>query len=1159
MTLADLVLAQAARRPDATAVRQWDDRLTYGELAGIAGGLAQRLLPYGVGPETLVGVCLRRRPPMVAGVLGVLVAGGAYVPLDPDGPAARREQIIDGAGLDVIVVDEDTAPLFEGLGLRLVQVAGPPAAPEIRRRPSPDNAAYVLHTSGSTGVPKGVVVSHRSVCAYVRAFGAFCGVDERTRAFTFASLGFDVSVEDVFVALAAGGSLQLVDEEDRRDPARLQRFAAEHGVTWGGIPVPLLPLLDPAALPEWRTVITGAEAPGPEQVERWSAGGRRFLNGYGPTEATVTVTAFEATGRWERPVPIGRALAGHRVYVVDEDLRPVADGVAGELVVAGAGLARGYLRRPGLTADRFVPDPFGTEPGARLYRTGDLVVTQPDGELLFLGRADRQVKIRGQRVEIGEVEAVLRGHPSVAHAVVEAVEGPDGLRLVAFCTTTDGPTPDDPAPDGAGSGGAVAVEGLLEYCAGRLPSAMVPSRVLLLERLPLSASDKVDLHALRAMLEEPRTGPPDHDGDGPAARPVASGDPVERQVAEVWAQVLGVEPRPGDDFFGCGGHSLSAMRLISTLRAHLRRDLAVEDVFAARTLRDLTARVLTAPALTEELPTGSPPALTAAQRRLWFLDRLAPGSVAYNIGVAERLRGPLDVPALARALAAVAERHEVLRWRVPDDGGVPRVEVSPPGPVTLAAEDLAGEDLAGEAELRARLDAEAAHRFDLARGPLWRARLFRLGPDDHVLSCTFHHAVYDGWSQRPFLDDLAQAYTGESLAAPAAGFADYAAWRAERDGRRGKKDLAWWTGHLDGAPSVLDLPRDRPRPAVQTYDGALTTAVLSQAATTAIRDLAAELGTTAPSVFLAAFAELVRRLTGREDIVVGTPAADRRHEAFHDLVGFFVEIVPLRLRTAPGQSFADLVRSCADEVIDVLARPGAALEDIVGALGVPRDPGRAPLVQVLFNVFNFPEPRLRLPGLRTEGIDPGPPGSPFDLTVYVVERDGRFAIDIVHNTDLYDAGRVEALLAAYTRLLVVAAERPGSPAAGFELPALAEGVPQEPPATAGDRAAGPHVQPATDMERLVARVWCDVLERPLVGATDNFFDVGGTSMAVVVVRDRLTELTGRRPTVVDLFQHPTVRALAAHLDGDTNHPELSRADRRADTRRELREKRRRRQ
>lgn len=1159
----ELVLRRARRRPEAVAVRQGAQLLTYAQLVADAGALARVLRSRGVRPEDRVAICVRRRPTLVTAVFGVLLSGAAYVPVDPDWPAARRRQVLADAGARLVVVDPETAgPVGVDDAVPVPVPSGSPAGePPPACLAGVDNAAYVLYTSGSTGRPKGVVVTHRSVVAYAVGFAAAAGVTEQTCSFGFASLTFDVSVLDILVPLAAGGQVALVGEVDRVDPVRLQSFAEDHRVTWGCIPVALLPLLDPARLPEWRTVITGAEAPGPEQVLRWAgpadAPHRRFINCYGPTEATVCVTGYETAGVWDRPVPMGSPLPNQRVYVVDEALAPVPPGVPGELLLGGAGLARGYLDAPGLTAARFIPDPFGEEPGARLYRTGDQVVWLPEGALLFLGRADRQVKIRGQRVEIGEVEAALRLHPEVAHAVVAAVPGPDGLALVAFCTPAA-------APD---------TEAMRAWCVQRLPAALVPARVVRLAQLPLTSSGKVDIAALRAMAapgEARRNGGRRTD---PATAP--SGDqpqavPVDQQVARIWAQVLDVPAdlaRPEDDFFAAGGHSISAMRLVAGLRDQLGRAVSVEDVFSARTLGGVVERVLSAPPLERgDLPSGSPPALSASQRRLWFVDKLDPDAAAYNVALAERLYGPLDVPALAAALAAVAARHDVLRWRVPDAGGTPYVEMDPPQPAAdLPVTDLSTMDApVRDATLRNLLTREAAGRFDLATGPLWRTRLLRLAPDDHVLAVTFHHAVFDGWSQRPYLADLGRAYaaarSGRSprLSEPTARFADYVAWRAERDTRRGAADLAWWADHLAGAPLVLDLPRDRPRPAVQTYRGEQVSAGLTAATSRAVREIAARCAATAPSALLAAFAHLVHRVTGAAEVVVGTPAADRRHIAFHDLVGFFIDVVPLRVRLAPGASFAAQVRAVADELLEVLSHPAAPLERIVDALGVPRDPTRSPLVQVLFNVYNFPEPRLHLPGTVAQREEPGLPGSAFDLTVYLVERDGAFAVDLTYNPDLFDRDRMGALLRAYTRLLDQCCADPAASLSTFDLPELAR-VSQPGVAARAARPVAPVASaieptgsalPATPTERVVAKVWCEVLGLDSVGAVENFFDIGGTSMAAVVVQARLTEALGRPIRVVDLFRYPSVRAFAGYLDGGSATPELDRAAARAAMRRD---------
>ena len=673
-TVPALVLAVADRRPDAVAVRQWDERLSYAELAAVACRLAASLRSVGVGPGDRVGVCLHRRPPMVGALLGVLLSGAAYVPLDPAGPPVRRAGMIADAGLDVIVVDGETAGLFPQSRQILVPAPGP--AERVAPVAGLDDPAYVLFTSGSTGRPKGVVVGHRSLTSFATAFGSVTGAGEDTTAFGYASLGFDVSVLDLFVPLVAGGTVALAGEADRTDPARLQRFVAEHRVTWGCLPVALLPLLDPDRLPDWRTVITGAEAPGPEQVLRWAGPAsdpqRRFLNCYGPTEATVCVTAFETAGRWDRPLPIGRPLPNHRVLVAGPDGEPAGVEEPGELLIGGVGLALGYLGEPTLTAQRFVPDRGGSTDawaGARrLYRTGDRAMWLPDGQLMFLGRTDRQVKIRGQRIEIGEVETAVRSHPQVSHAVVDVVgsgvgSGVGDVAIVAFCA------------------GTAQERALREHCARRLTPAMVPSRFVLLPQLPLNASGKVDLPALRQLATSMTArSAPSPTGTGPFAGPFA-GSELAQAVARIWASVLNLEAAgPDDDFFTAGGHSIAAMRLVAALRAELDREIAVEDVYAGRTLAALVEKLTATTPAVDRLPAGSRPAPSSAQRRLWFVDRLAEDSSAYNITIAERIDGPLDVDALRRALAAVAGRHEVLRWRMPDTAGVARGEGDPPGP-----------------------------------------------------------------------------------------------------------------------------------------------------------------------------------------------------------------------------------------------------------------------------------------------------------------------------------------------------------------------------------------------------------------------------------------------------------------------------------------------
>uniref|UniRef100_UPI001E3F6621 condensation domain-containing protein n=1 Tax=Micromonospora sp. S-DT3-3-22 TaxID=2755359 RepID=UPI001E3F6621 len=554
------------------------------------------------------------------------------------------------------------------------------------------------------------------------------------------------------------------------------------------------------------------------------------------------------------------------------------------------------------------------------------------------------------------------------------------------------------------------------------------------------------------------------------------------------------------------------------------------------------------------------------QRRLWFVDQLAPSSAPYNIAVAHRLRGPLDTGALGAALRAVATRHDVLRWRIPQTAGVPYAVCEEPTDVAVPVVDLTGRADA-EAELAGMLAAGAAHAFDLATGPPWQVTVYRLGPAEHVLAMTMHHAVFDGWSEAVLYADLATGYAhavaGDPpvLPALAASYADYAVWRDARDRRQGPADLTWWAEHLRGVPTVLDLPRDRPRPAVQTYAGAEAAVTLTATADRAVRDLAERGGSTVAAVLLAGFAELLRRLTGGDDHVVGAIVADRRLAAFDDVVGFFIDTVPVRLRTGPdgpaGVGFAELVDRCAAELHEATAHPGAPLEKLVETLGVGRDTSRAPLVQVLFNVLNFTAPRLTLTGLTAEALPVPKPGSPFDITVYVVQRDGRCGVDVVYNPDLFDADRIDALLADLADLVGALAADPDTPAgavaAALPRPTVrvaalgAMTVAATEPVRVAPVPTGP--DELTETEELIAGIWRQVLERDRVGVADNFFDIGGHSLALAAVHARLTAATGRSITMLDLFRHPTVRALAASLDGAADRPELARAALRAAARR----------
>lgn len=1061
--LHDLVLAQARRTPDAPAVRQWDRTLTYRELTAAASALARRLRARGAGPEVRIGVCGRRTPELLICVLGVLMSGGAYVPLDPSHPRRRLSGIIEDARITTVVADDTGVELLTGLPVDLLTLtedgpapaAGSPAGtdtspgtvpPSQAHAPCsfvipPGAAAYVLYTSGSTGRPKGVVVSHASAVSFVTMAGEVFGLDAGCRSIGFAALGFDVSVLDVFAPLARGGSVMFIPDGDRVDPVRLQRFLERHRVTWGTIPPALLPLLDPDRLPWLRDLLTAGEPAGPEQVARWSKPGeRRFHNWYGPTETTVCVVGTELDGAWDRPLPIGHALPGCTAYILDDLLRPCPPGTPGELCIGGPQLARGYLHRPELTAERFAPDPYG-EPGARLYRTGDQVVLDGEGRIGFIGRLDRQVKVQGQRVEIGEIEAVLRAHPDIRQAVVDVDTGATGLKEVtAYLTPEEAP----------------GVEDVRAHCLESMPVYMVPTRVVRLAALPLTVAGKTDLAALRAHRApaphpgtetepstpafprpqtEPAVGPEvgsgvrSGSGVGLEAGSGAGPGEVGRGVARAWVAAFGGgTPGPSDDFFASGGHSLLAMRLTALLRAELGKDLAVEDVLTGRTVAGIARRAELAPPVRDEPPGLAPAALSAIQRRMWFVERLAPGTPAHNIAMAQRLSGPLDVAALRAALEVVARRHEVLRWRVPQSGGVPVVAVTPPGPVPLPVRDVP------EREVDEHLQAEARLPFDLESGPLWRALLLRVADDEHVLALTAHHLVFDGWSQQVLYDDLGRAYRRETLTPLRASYGGYVAWLAGRDG---ETDLEWWSARLDGVPTVLDLPRDHPRPPVQTFEGAAASAEVDAGVSAGVKELAARLGGTPYAVLLAAYAQVLRRLTGQHDLIVGTPVADRRDPVLDPLAGCLVHVLPVRMRVEDGTAFDAHVTRCQEELSGALAHLDVRLERLVDRLGPGRDLSRNPLIQVLFNMYDFTQPRLDLPGVTAGPLPPGLPGALFDLTLYVAERDGRYVLQAVYNPRLFRAERVEALLDGYLRLLADLVAAPDKPVRHASLRPLA--------------------------------------------------------------------------------------------------------------------------
>ncbi|HEX6910893.1 MAG TPA: amino acid adenylation domain-containing protein, partial [Longimicrobium sp.] len=881
-----LFQAQARATPDAAAVVFGDETLTYAELDARANRLAHHLRSLGVGAETRVGLCLERGMEMMVALLAILKAGGAYVPLDLSYPTERLEWMLADAGVAVLLTDGSSPCVHAATDARMVRLDAERAlieacpADDLPGSAAPNGLAYVMYTSGSTGMPKGVAVEHRNVVRLVRGadYAAF-GADEVI--LQAAPVSFDASTLEIWGALLNGGRVVLVPG---RTPSveELGRAIVHHGVTTLWLTAGLFQVMVEERLDDLRGVrqlLAGGDVLPVEAVRRVRDRfpSLRLINGYGPTENTTFTCCHTVDETWSGgPVPIGRPISNTRVYVLDGSGAPLPVGVPGELYAGGDGVARGYLGRASATAERFVPDPFSSVPGARMYRTGDRARWLPDGTVEYLGRRDGQVKIRGFRIEPGEVAAVLHRHPAVTDcAVIVREDAPGDRRLVAYVVgDADGET-------------------LREHLLRSLPEYMVPAAFVALDALPLTPNGKVDRRAL----------PAPEFASGEDAY-VAPRTPVEATLAALWAEVLRVE-RVGaaDDFFRLGGHSLMAMRIVSRVRGVFGVELPVRDLFEGPTVAQLAERV---EALrrggAKPLPPVVPlqretaPRLSFAQERLWFLDRMQGASGIYNVPAALRLSGALDVPALERALGEIVRRHEALRTTFAEVDGVALQVVAPFTGFELLRADLSDLDAdARDGQVRARAADDAARPFDLAAGPLFRATLLRLADDEHVLLLCMHHAASDGWSMGVLFRELSALYDAyrngvESPLAPLpVQYADFAAWQREQlAGETLDRQLAYWKAALAGAPALLELPTDRPRPPVQGHAGARVPVAFGAGLLGRLQALAWREGATLYMVLLGALQVLLSKYAGTDDVVVGSPVAGRTRREVEELIGFFV-------------------------------------------------------------------------------------------------------------------------------------------------------------------------------------------------------------------------------------------------------------------------------
>ncbi len=1048
---------QVERTPDLVAVQYDGRQLTYQDLNRSANQLAHYLISLGVGPEKLVGICVDRSIEMVVGLLGILKAGGAYVPLDPSYPKERLRFMLDDAQVSILLTQAKSAedgglmmddgdlqspnrdPLSSILHPRLNVIQLDRDLPLIEKQSSEnpttlhnsDDLAYVMFTSGSTGQPKGVMITHRGIANRLHWMQDAYPLAESDRVLHKTPISFDVSVWEIFWPLLNGASLVVARPAGHQDGKYLLDLITDKEITVVHfVPSMLNIFLEQADVENCRTLrlvfCSGEVLPLNLQERFFARSDAALHNLYGPTEAAIDVTYWACVKNTNlSTVPIGRPIANTQIYILDASGEPVPAGVAGELHIGGDGLAQGYLNRPELTAEKFIGNPFSDDPHSRLYRTGDLARYLADGNIEFLGRDDNQVKIRGQRIELGEIEHVLNQHPSVKQAVIVAssfpppslrspVEG-EGVsesdrNLIAYLVL-DAEKP-------------LATE-LRNFLKQKLPDYMIPSQFVFLDSFPLTPNGKLDLNALPA---------PD------GARPqldqalLEPRSEIEELIAQVWRELLKLG-RIGvhDNFFELGGHSLLATRVIARLRDSFNVDVALRKLFELPTVAGLAQHIdvllhselgaTIAPIVpvnrTQPLP------LSFSQRRLWYLHKVDSNLSAYNIPAAFRVKGDLDHRALQQAFNEMIARHEVLRSQVREVDGQPRQEILPSLQISLPVIDLA--HLPGEAaksEARRLCSADARQLYDLANAPLMRAKLVRLAVDDHVVILNFHHIIADGSSLAIFYKELAVLYGAQRDSKTAAlpslpvQYADYAAWQHDYlKSSSFDRQLDYWKRQLAGLPESCGLPIDFDRPMLPSYRGARLAMRLSDELTGSLKNLSRRQSVTMFMTLFATFNILLSRLSGQEDIVIGSTIAGRNHPETDGLIGFFINALPLRCDLAGAPSFITLLQRIRELCLDGYTNQDVPFDKIVEEIKPRREPGRNPIFDILFNIADASERRLTLAGCEVTKLGQVDPAAKFDIVLHAPEVDGKIELAVVYNADLYRQPRIVTLLEQFASLL----------------------------------------------------------------------------------------------------------------------------------------------
>ena len=1137
-----MVLARAAEIPHGIAIRCGSEALTYADLAGRVGTIAAALASRGIGPGDLVGISLRRGPDLVTTTLGVLATGAGYVPLDPAFPAARLAFMAEDAGLALLVTEHATAGALEWPAARTLVLDAPGALDATTPPPRPDGddaVAYVIYTSGSTGRPKGVQVPQRAMVNFLASMQAVPGLREDDRLLAVTTLSFDIAVLELFAPLLAGGTVVIATQAECIDGTALRRRLEQEGITvMQATPATWRLMLEAGwdGSPGFRA-LCGGEALPPDLAEALFARCDEVWNLYGPTETTVWSTCWRVAAR-EQGIAIGRPIDNTSVWIIDDHRQPCPIGVPGEIAIGGRGVALGYLGRHELTSERFIADPFSAAPGARLYRTGDRGRWTNDRLLEHQGRLDTQVKLRGFRIEPGEIEARLLQHADVARAVVMVREDrPGDQRLVAYVTSA--------------TGRGIDAAALRTHLRDTLPDYMLPQHIVELDLLPLLPNGKLDRKSLPAPLAA---------AQAPARTPPRT--ETERRIARAMEETLAL---PGlgvdDDFFALGGHSLLAAQLTARLAREFGQAFSLRTVFDAPSVAAL-ARLIgqrtgnpAGPRITHQPGRHRAP-LSLQQTRLWLFEQLHRGSVVYNTPSAHRLRGPLDEEAFDRAFAALADRQAVLRTSIGREDGEPVQVIH----ATLETRLFPAEDLSAtaaehrEARLAQRLDELANEPFDLA-GPLVRTRMLRLAPDEHVLFLMAHHIVWDGWSFDLFYEEFSALYAAFSEGRPSplpplpVTYGDFSAWQADwlegpEYAAQLEAQLAAWRERLVTRGVPRPLPTDHPRApgASARGNGDTVWMRIDRDRTDALREVARRADATPFMVLLALYYVLLYRHVGDGFLVVGTPARVRAAPELEKVMGLFTNLLPLPLDIDPQASFVDLVASVKRTVLDGFAHPEVQLDDLLRTPELRALADGSGLYQAQFSYQDARHRIVDWGGLAQSQVPVFQRGASGDLATWLLEHPGGMIGGAVYDIDTLERATVQGFVDDYLALLDQAIAHPAQSVArladGLQREAMCQADPSPvdmappPPATAaptGPRAAEATAPEAASRgEAYLLQLWKELLGTEAVAAGDNFFDLGGHSLLAMEMVMQVERRTGIR---LDLLRvaSSTLHALAADL------------------------------